>query len=148
MVNSCPLEKGKDVSNKRCYELSASTKKNSKILKFLPKKILLKLRQSSLPGHYRENFIIMKGLLRVSNQTIVKQRLNFYINFDFALDCRNDTSYSYNLSVRKTQLARQLQNRENRNENRQRQQPDQNAEQKKKKQSDVAVVCTIILKAS
>ena len=44
MVNSCPLEKGKDVSNKQCYELSASTKKNSKILKFLPKKILLKLR--------------------------------------------------------------------------------------------------------
>ena len=148
MVNSCPLEKGKDVSNKRCSWLSASTKKNSKILKFLPKKKKKKLRQSSLPGHYRENFIIMKGLLRVSNQTIVKQRLNFYINFDFALDCRNDTSYSYNLSVRKTQLARQLQNRENRNENRQRQQPDQNAEQKKKKQSDVAVVCTIILKAS
>ena len=47
----------------------------------------------------------------------------------------------------KRQLARQLQNRENRN-NRQRQKPNQKAEQRKKKQSDVAAVCTIILKAS
>ena len=123
-------------------------KKNPKILKFLPKKNTFEIEIVVSTRPFQREFIIMKGLLRVSNQTIVKQRLNFYINFDFALDCRNDTSYSYNLSVRKTQLARQLQNRENRKENRQRQQPDQNAEQKKKKQSDVAVVCTIILKAS
>ena len=38
MVNSCPLEKGKDVSNKQCYGLSASTKKKSKNTEVFTKK--------------------------------------------------------------------------------------------------------------
>ena len=34
MVNSCPLEKSKDVSNKQCYGLSASTQKIQKYWSF------------------------------------------------------------------------------------------------------------------
>ena len=38
MVNSCPLEKGEDVSNKQCYWLSASTKKKFKNTEVFTKK--------------------------------------------------------------------------------------------------------------
>ena len=37
MVNSCPLEKGKDVSNKQCYGLSASAKNIQKDWSFYQK---------------------------------------------------------------------------------------------------------------
>ena len=56
-----------------------------KILKFLPKKILLKLRQSSLPDYSRKNSTIMKRLNRVSDYTLVKQPISFHTNYDFAL---------------------------------------------------------------
>ena len=62
-----------------------SPQKNFKNTEVITKKILLKLRQSSLPDHSRKNFIIMKGLIRVSNETVVKQRVSFYTNFDFTL---------------------------------------------------------------
>ena len=64
MVNSCPLEKGEDVSNKQCYGLSASTKKFQKYWSFYPKNYFWNWDSRLYP---RDNFIIMKGLIRVSN---------------------------------------------------------------------------------
>ena len=61
-----------------------SAQKFFKNTQVFAKKILLKMRYSSLPDHSRKNFI-MKGLTRVSDYTVVKQRVDFHTNYDFAL---------------------------------------------------------------
>ena len=43
MANSCPLDKSKDVSNKQCYGLSASTKKKFKNTEVFTKKITFEI---------------------------------------------------------------------------------------------------------
>ena len=83
----------------------------------------------------------MKGVIRVSNETIVKESLNLFINFDFTLD-GHKLHELCNLNMRKTWVA--TQNRKNRNKSRQRYNQirrQKKREQRKNRQSDVAVVC-------
>ena len=108
-----------------------SSQKVFKNTEVFTKKILLKLRQSSLLDHSRKNSIIMGRSIRVSDYTIVKQRVAFHTNYDFALQ---PASYK----------AKRTEMRTDQNITRS-QAPDKTMKGKK---SDVAVVWEINLRAS